>query len=309
MSYRTLNSYLKEKFGCKVYKISLSTGCTCPNRDGTKGTGGCTFCSQGGSGDFAAKPAPIEIQIEEAKKRVDSKFPKSIPPEKRKYIAYFQSYTNTYTDKNITIEKLREIFFGAISRPEIVAISIGTRPDCIPDEILELLCKLNKIKPVWIELGLQTIHEQTAKKINRGYTLKEFENCFYKLKSAGIEVIAHIILGLPGESKELMLQTVKYLSKLNPKPNGIKIQLLHILEGTKMAQEYKENHFKLFELEEYCEFVCECLKILPSEIVVHRITGDGPKKILIAPLWSADKKNVLNTLKNNIERFIDNKLQ
>ncbi len=309
MGYRTLNSYLKEKFGCKVYKLSLSTGCTCPNRDGTKGSEGCTFCSQGGSGDFAAKPAPIEIQIEEAKKRVDKKFPKNIPPEKRKYIAYFQSYTNTYTDKNITIESLRKIFFGAIERPEIAALSIGTRPDCVSDEILGLLCELNKIKPVWIELGLQTIHAQTAMKINRCYSLNEFERCFFRLKSAGIEVVVHIILGLPGETKEQMLQTVKYLSELKPAINGIKIQLLHILEGTKMAEEYRRNPFRLFSLEDYCEFVCECLKLLPPETVVHRMTGDGPKKLLIAPLWSADKKRVLNTLKKNIEQFIDNKLQ
>ncbi|MGN0729111.1 TIGR01212 family radical SAM protein [Treponema sp.] len=307
MKYRTLNSYLREKFGCKVYKLSLSTGCTCPNRDGTKGHGGCTFCSQGGSGDFASQPAPVEIQIEQAKKMVDRKFPRKIQEEERKYIAYFQSYTNTYTGNGITEEKLISIFSDAIKKTEIAALSIGTRPDCISPSMLEKLCALNSIKPVWIELGLQTMHEKTAARINRCYTLKEFEDCFFRLKSSGLEVIVHLILGLPGETKELMKQTVKYVASLNPPANGIKLQLLHILEGTKLAQEYRENPFPLFELDEYCKFICECLEILPSEMVVHRITGDGPKKILIAPLWSADKKTVLNTLKKNIDSFIDNK--
>lgn len=279
MSYRTLNSYLKEKFGCKVYKISLSTGCTCPNRDGTKGTGGCTFCSQGGSGDFAAKPAPIKIQIEEAKKRVDSKFPKSIPPEKRKYIAYFQSYTNTYTDKNITIEKLREIFFGAISRPEIVAISIGTRPDCIPDEILELLCKLNKIKPVWIELGLQTIHEQTAKKNKQRLHFKRIRKLFLQTKI--IRNRSHCAYN-PWASwriKRAYASDCKISFQTESKAQrNKKFSFCIFLKEQKWRRNTRKIILNFFELEEYCEFVCECLKILPPEIVVHRITGDGPKK-------------------------------
>ncbi len=301
MTYRSHNSYLKEKFGCKVYKISLSTGCSCPNRDGTKGIGGCTFCSLGGSGDFATKPDSIEIQFEKAKQKINQKFPKLTLEKDRKYIAYFQSYTNTYVDKNISIENLRTIFITAINKPEVVALSIGTRPDCISDEILKLLTELNKIKPVWIELGLQTIHEKTAQKINRQYSLKEFEECYYKLKSIGVEVIVHVILGFPNETKAQMLETIKYLAKLTPTLDGIKIQLLHILEGTKLAEEYKQNKFKLFSMEEYCELVCECLKLLPPQTVIHRMTGDGPKKILIAPLWSADKKRVLNTLKRFIE--------
>lgn len=302
MKYRSLDSYLKETFGCKVYKLSLSTGCTCPTRDGTKGTHGCTFCSQGGSGEFAAQPAPVGIQIEEAKKRVDRKFPKSVPAENRKYIAYFQSYTNTYLGAGMTIEKLRGIFLEAISRTEIAALSIATRPDCLPPEILELLAELNSIKPVWVEMGLQTVHRESAEKTGRAFSLAEFEESYYKLKAIGIEVIVHVILGLPGETKSGMKETVSYLASLSPPPDGVKLQLLHIIEGTQLAQEYREKPFRLFEMEEYCAFVAECLKLLPPQTVVHRITGDGPKKALIAPLWSADKKRVMNEMRKAIEK-------
>lgn len=302
MKYRTLDSYLKEQFGCKVYKLSLSTGCTCPTRDGTKGTGGCSFCSQGGSGDFAAQCAPVSIQIEEAKKRVDQKFPRSVPAEHRKYIAYFQSYTNTYLGGGMTAEKLRSMFLEAISRTDIAALSVATRPDCLPPEILALLSQLNGIKPVWVELGLQTVHQKSAEKTGRAFSLAEFEDAYRRLKSAGIEIIVHIILGLPGETKSDMKETVRYLSRLEPPPDGVKMQLLHVLEGTRLAQEYREKPFRLFEMEEYCEFVAECLKLLPPGTVIHRLTGDGPKRILIAPLWSADKKRVMNALRKAIEK-------
>ncbi len=301
MKIRTLSEYLKERFGLKVYRLSLSTGCTCPTRDGTKGIGGCTFCSKGGSGEFASSPSPIKEQIEEAKKKVDQKFPKGIAKEDRKYIAYFQSYTNTYTDKNISSQKLKSIFTEAINLKEVVALSIATRPDCIQDEMLSIIKELNKIKPVWIELGLQTIHEKTAKRIGRGYTLEEFEKTYKRLKEACIETIVHIILCLPGETKEDMLETVRYLSNLKPTLDGIKLQMLHILKGTALEKEYKKHPFHLPTLEEYCTLLCDCLEILPPETVVHRMTGDGDKRLLIAPEWSADKKNVLNTLKKYIE--------
>lgn len=298
MPYRTLNSYLKETFGCKVYKLSLSTGCTCPNRDGTCGNGGCIFCSQGGSGEFAEKGADIDAQIENAKRRVDKKFSSSIKQEDRRYIAYFQSFTNTYAPA----EKLRPVFTAAISRPEIVALSIATRPDCLPPPVLALLSQLNRIKPVWVELGLQTINERTARFINRGYTLSVFEKAYRELKALKLCVIAHTIVCLPGESFEDSKNTVKYLSALNPRLDGIKIQLLNILKGTRLASLYQEEPsiVRLPSLEEYCAMVSELLKILPKETVVHRLTGDGSKKDLIAPLWVADKKRVLNALKNYI---------
>ncbi len=296
MVYRNLNSYLRETFGTKVYKISLSSGCSCPNRDGKISYGGCTFCSEGGSGDFAEAFADIDVQIENAKKRVESKFPKKISESERKYIAYFQSFTNTYAP----VEYLRKIFTRAIRNEEVAVLSIGTRPDCLGDDVLGLLSELNRIKPVWIELGLQTVHEETAVRINRGYSLEVFESSYKKLKSLGIAVVVHVILGLPGETRDQMLKTVKYLSGLTPVLDGIKLQMLHILEGTVMGEDYRKNPFKVFGLDEYCATVADCLSLLPEETVVHRITGDGPKKLLIAPLWSADKKKVLNTLNKYI---------
>lgn len=296
MVYRNLNSYLRETFGTKVYKISLSSGCSCPNRDGKISYGGCTFCSEGGSGDFAEAFADIDVQIENAKKRVESKFPKKISESERKYIAYFQSFTNTYAP----VEYLRKIFTRAIRNEDVAVLSIGTRPDCLGDDVLGLLSELNRIKPVWIELGLQTVHEETAVRINRGYSLEVFESSYKKLKSLGITVVVHVILGLPGETRDQMLKTVKYLSGLTPVLDGIKLQMLHILEGTVMGEDYRKNPFKVFGLDEYCATVADCLSLLPEETVVHRITGDGPKKLLIAPLWSADKKKVLNTLNKYI---------
>ena len=298
MNYLSFNDAMRARFGTKVYRLSLQSGCTCPNRDGTIGTGGCTFCSEGGSGDFAAPLLPIGEQIEEARKRVDAKISASIAPQDRRYIAYFQSYTNTYGDP----ERLRRIYSEALQHPQIVALDLGTRPDCLPPEMIAMLRDLRTEydKPVWIELGLQTIHEKTAGRINRGYKLEVFEDAYRRLKDEGFEVIVHVILGLPGEAREDMLETVRYLSLLTPALDGIKLQLLHILKGTELAREYGADPFPLFTLDSYCDLVVDSLKLLPPQTVVHRLTGDGPKRLLIAPQWSADKKHVLNTLNRKI---------
>ena len=296
MIIRTLSDYCKEKFGTKVYRLSLSTGCSCPNRDGRAGRGGCSFCSEGGSGEFATKVKPVEVQIEEAKDRVKSKFPKDIKEEDKKYIAYFQSFTNTYGD----VDRLGGIFRTAILREEIAALSIGTRPDCLEDDMLDLLDELNKIKPVWIELGLQTIHEDSAKAFNRGYSLPVFNKAYMELKKRNIEVIVHVILGLPGETDKDMYETVRYLANLSPKLDGIKLHLLHILKNTRLEREYREKPFKILSLDEYTEILINCLRILPESVVIHRMTGDGDKRLLVEPLWSADKKKVLNTINKAI---------
>lgn len=296
MIIRTLSDYCKEKFGTKVYRLSLSTGCSCPNRDGRAGRGGCSFCSEGGSGEFATKVKPIKEQIEEAKDRVKSKFPKDIKEEDKKYIAYFQSFTNTYGD----VDRLSRIFKTAILRDEIAAISIGTRPDCLEDDMLDLLDELNKIKPVWIELGLQTIHEDSAKAFNRGYSLPVFNKAYMELKMRNIEVIVHVILGLLGETDKDMYETVRYLANLSPKLDGIKLHLLHILKNTRLEREYREKPFKILSLDEYTEILINCLRILPESVVIHRMTGDGDKRLLVEPLWSADKKKVLNTINKAI---------
>ena len=288
----TISDYLKNKYGCKVYKLSLQTGCTCPNRDGSKGTGGCIFCSEGGSGDFAAPLLSIDEQIELAKKRVDDKFPKGASD--RRYIAYFQSFTNTYG----SVDELEPMFKKAMSYDEIVGISIATRPDCLSDDIMDMLVRLNAVKPVWVELGLQTSSEETARLINRCYTLKEFEDGYRRLKENGIYTVIHMIVGLPGETEKMILNTARYIGDLNPIPDGIKIQLMHVLRGTKLAQMYEDRPFPLPTLEEYCDIVGKILDILPDDITVHRLTGDGPKRILIAPLWSADKKKVINTMRS-----------
>lgn len=292
MRYYSLNNYLKTKYGCKVYKLSLSSGLSCPNRDGTLSSTGCIFCSNGGSGEFASDcHLSITDQIESAKKRVSKKISNG------KYIAYFQSFTNTYGDTAY----LRRIFTEAICHPDIVALSIGTRPDCLPDEVLELLDELNHIKPVWIELGLQTIHEHTAKYINRGYPLEVFDNAVTKLNACNIDVIVHLIIGLPFETKADMIDSVKYVCQ---KPiSGIKLQLLHVLKNTPLEKEYLLNKFKVLSLEEYTDILSKCLCNIPPEIVIHRITGDGPKSLLIAPTWSADKKRVLNYINQHFNDF------
>ncbi|MBR5648774.1 TIGR01212 family radical SAM protein [Pseudobutyrivibrio sp.] len=292
MKYISLSDYLKEKFNTKVYKLSLTSGCTCPNRDGTISYGGCIFCSEGGSGDFAAKASDIESQINQARALVDSKISSKIPPSERKYIAYFQSFTNTYGDEAY----LQDLFSKVLARPEIVGLSIGTRPDCLSDSMIEFLSGLNQTKEVWVELGLQTIHESTATLINRGYTLPVFDDAYKRLTDAGLKVVVHLILGLPGETESMILDSVKYLANLSPTLFGIKLQLLHILRGTRLADMYASQPFHVFTLDEYCHLIGQCLQALPPETVIHRLTGDGPKRLLIAPTWSANKKLVLNTM-------------
>lgn len=288
MKYTTLNNYLKERFGEKVYKIALNGGFTCPNRDGKIGTRGCIFCSKGGSGDFAESPdLTITEQIENGKKRLEKKI------KNGKYIAYFQAFTNTYAP----VEKLRAIYTEAINHPDIVALSIGTRPDCLGDDVLALLDELNKVKPIFVELGLQTINEATARYIRRGYTLEVYDKAVADLHKIGINVVTHIILGLPGESKNDMLKSVEYACKVT---DGIKLQLLHILNGTDLAKDYEQGKFEVLTLEQYTEIIKECVQIIPENVVIHRLTGDGAKKDLIAPLWSADKKTVLNTINRTL---------
>lgn len=292
---RRLSDYCKEKFGTKVYRLALSSGATCPNRDGKVGVGGCSFCSEKGSGEFAIDVMDLDLQIERAKALIAKKFPNSINTADRKYIAYFQSFSNTYGDT----KRLIGLFERAINKDEVVALSIATRPDCFSEEMLNSLERLNKIKPVWIELGLQTINENTARAFNRGYTLDVFEKTYIELKERNFEVIVHMILGLPGENEEDMYATVKYLSKKHI--DGIKIHGLHILKGTRLASEYEKHPFKIMSLEEYTRVLINCLKILPKNTVVHRMTGDGDKKILIEPQWSADKKRVLNYINKKIK--------
>jgi radical SAM protein (TIGR01212 family) len=303
MRQKMLSEMLKERFGTKVYKLSMTSGCTCPNRDGRSGYGGCTFCSEGGSGEFAAPFLSPEEQIQTARQRVDAKFPARIPLSERKYIAYFQAFTNTYARNPEELERLRRLYAQTLQRPEIAALSIGTRPDCLPPEILGMLRELRAVqpeKPVWVELGLQTVHEKTAERIRRGYPLPVFEKAVRDLKEIGIEVIVHVILGLPGESREEMIGTVRYLGQMEPAIDGIKLQQLQILRGTQMADEYQRDPFPVMTLEEYCALVRDCLQVLPDDIVIHRLTGDGPKSLLIAPLWSGDKKRVLNTMRKAV---------
>lgn len=281
----SFNSAMKKRFGCKIYKLSLSGGMTCPTRDGTLGTRGCIFCSAKGSGDFAAEPCEdIAEQIKNAKALVAAK------AKEAKYIAYFQDYTNTYAPVN----RLRQLFTQAVKPDDIVALSIGTRPDCLPDDVIQLLSELSKQKPVFVELGLQTIHESTAKYIRRGYSLDVFDDAVRRLRAAGIEVVVHIIIGLPGETEEMIYDTVRYLADM--RIDGIKLQLLHVLNGTDLADEYRQGKFNVLDMDKYIDILENCVKLLPPETVIHRLTGDGAKKDLIAPLWSADKKRVLNTV-------------
>ena len=287
--YYSLDYYLKQTFGEKVYRLSLNGGMTCPNRDGTLGDRGCIFCSAGGSGDFAASAGSITDQIAQAKERILAK------TNCNKFIAYFQAFTNTYAP----VLTLRQLFYEAIRQPEIVALSIATRCDCLSPEILDLLEELNQIKPVWIELGLQTIHEETLTFIRSGFTLHQYEKAVYALHEKGISVITHLILGLPGETKDAMRASVSYVASLPV--DGIKLQLLHVLKGTDLGTLYQKEPFPLFTLEEYCSFVAECISLLPPDMVVHRLTGDGPRNLLLAPLWSTDKKRVLNTIQKQLK--------
>lgn len=288
--YYSLDYYLKETFGEKVYRIALNGGMTCPNRDGTLDTRGCIFCSAGGSGDFASSvDLSVTKQIEEGKKLLQKK------TDCRLFIAYFQAYTNTYAP----VSYLRKIFSEAICHPDIVALSIATRPDCLDSEILTLLSELNQIKPVWVELGLQTIHPQTAAFIRRGFDYDCYEKAVFSLKAQGISVITHLILGLPLETHEQMLSSVKKLSTLPI--DGVKLQLLHVLENTDLADYYKKEGFSVLSQEEYVELIIDCLEYLPQNVVIHRLTGDGPRKLLLAPEWSIHKKQVLNQIQRRLK--------
>ena len=292
---RKLSDILKQQYGEKVYKISLTSGCICPNRDGKVGFGGCSFCSEGGSGEFASVAGDINVQIEEAKARIRKK------TSADHFIAYFQSFSNTYGD----VDTLRKLYEKVVRREDIAILSIGTRPDCLGGDVLEMLRDLNEVKPVWIELGLQTMHDETAERMNRGYPLTVFEDAVNRLKSAGIQVIVHVIFGLPGETREDMLQTIRYLADLSPGPDGIKLQMLNVLKGTELGRQYEEKPFPLLSLEEYTDIVAESIRILPEEMVIHRMTGDGPGDLLIAPDWVRNKKNVLNTINRKIKEKQD----
>ena len=288
--YHSLDYMLKERFGEKVYKLTLNGGMSCPNRDGKLGTGGCIFCSAGGSGDFAGDPAQsIDQQIAQQKELICKKRPVNT------FIAYFQAYTHTYAP----VEYLRALFTQALSHPEVAALSIGTRPDCLGEDVLDLLSQLNRIKPVWVELGLQTIHPATARYIRRGYPLSCFEEAVKNLHARDLDIIVHTILGLPGETTEQMLQTISFL---NHQPiQGIKMQLLHVLKGTDLADDYLAGKFCVLSQEAYVDLVISCLEHLSPDIVVHRITGDGPRDLLIAPLWSSAKRTVLNEIHHQMK--------
>ena len=292
--YYSLNEYYKQRYGKKVYRLAISGGMTCPNRDGSIGERGCIFCSAGGSGEFASSAAlSVTKQLEEAKRRVHAKTRDNL------YIAYFQPFTNTYAP----VERLRALYETAIAPNDIVGLSIGTRPDCLPPEVIDLLKEINEKKPVTVELGLQTIHESTARYIRRGYPLSVYDQAVHALHQAGIEVITHVILGLPGETEEMMLETVKYVGQVT---DGIKLQLLHVLEDTDLADDYRRGLFRVMTQEEYASLLCRCIRILPRNVVICRLTGDGDKRSLIAPLWSADKKRVLNFIN---KMLTDNNIQ
>lgn len=287
---RTLNEHCRERFGCKVYKLSLDAGLTCPNRDGTLGTKGCIFCSPYGGGEFAeGGQEPIAAQLERAKARVARK------NRDGKYIAYFQSFTNTYAP----VERLRQLYWEAIAPEDIVGLSIGTRPDCLGEDVVALLTQINAVKPVSVELGLQTIHEETARYIRRGYPARVYFDAVKRLKNAGIEVVTHIILGLPGETPEMAVRTTE--AAVAAGTDGVKFHLLHVLKNTDLAQSYARGEFEVLTMEAYGAWLRACIAVLPEHIVVHRITGDGSKRDLIAPQWSADKKRVLNYLHRILE--------
>lgn len=285
--YFSLDYYLKQNFGEKLYKIALNGGMTCPNRDGTLGNAGCIFCSSGGSGDFASDASlPVTEQIERGKELVLRKHTGS------SYIAYFQAYTNTYAP----LPYLRGIFTEAIRHPDVQILSIATRPDCLNPDIIELLTKLNQIKPVWVELGLQTIHKSTTRFIRRGYSLPVFDEAVAALRAVGITVIVHAILGLPGEDRDMTLETMHYLNHTDIQ--GVKLQLLHVLKDTDLAVYYREKPFHILSMEEYFSLLAACITHLRQDIVIHRLTGDGPKDLLIAPLWSGNKRLVLNRMQS-----------
>lgn len=282
--YRTLNQHYQETFGCKVYKLAIDAGFSCPNRDGTLGHGGCIFCSGEGSGEFAEKGCSVTAQLQQAKRRVSAKV------KNGKYIAYFQAFTNTYAP----VEHLRKLYEEAIGPEDVAGLAIGTRPDCLNDEVVALLAQINAFKPVSVELGLQTVHPESIQYIRRGYENNVYFDAVRRLRGAGIEVVTHIILGLPGETPEMAVQTTK--AAVAAGTDGVKFHLLHVLQGTDLAKDYAAGKFECLTLEEYGNWLKQCIAALPAHITVHRITGDGAKRDLIAPLWSADKKRVLNYL-------------
>ena len=287
--YNSINEYYKQKYGKKVYRLAISGGMTCPNRDGTLDKRGCIFCSAGGSGEFAADAElSVAEQLEQAKRRVSAKTSDNL------YIAYFQPFTNTYAP----VDKLRRLYEEAISPEDIAGLAIGTRPDCLPPEVLDLLSEINAKKPVTVELGLQTIHESTAEYIRRGYPLSVYDEAVKALRSRGIGVITHVILGLPHETEDMMYETVSYVGQ---RTDGIKLQLLHVIEGTDLADEYRSGKFETLSLEAYTRILCRCIELLPEHVVICRLTGDGDKRSLIAPLWSADKKRTLNYINKSLE--------
>ena len=287
--YLSVNEDLRRRFGCKVYKLSIDGGFSCPNRDGTLGHGGCIFCAGDGSGAFAEHGGSVTQQLERAKARVAAK------NKGGKYMAYFQSFTNTYGP----VERLRRLYTEAMAPDEVVGLSIGTRPDCLPEDVVALLAELNRIKPISIELGLQTIHPETARYIRRGYDTAVYYDAVRRLKDAGIEVVTHIILGLPGETMDMALETTR--AAIAAGTDGVKFHLLHVIRGTDLEQDYRAGKFQCLELEEYAQWLKACLAEVPQHVVVHRITGDGAKKDLVAPLWSADKKRVLNYLNRYLQ--------
>lgn len=305
MEINSLNQYLRTRFGRKIYKLSLNANMTCPNRDGTIDYRGCIFCSAGGSGDFAGdKTLSVTEQIEHGKTLVAQKI--AITDNEPCFIAYFQAYTNTYAP----VDRLRKIYMEAANNPEIAAISIATRPDCINREIMELIIEIHKIKPVFIELGLQTCHKDTVAYIRRGYDNEIFEqtinlidsyNAVIDDKSKHIHIVVHTIIGLPGESSEHMEATIRYINTFPI--HGIKLQLLHVLKETDLAKEYEKNQFKVLSLEEYADILIKLLLIIRPDIVIHRLTGDGPKKLLIEPQWSGDKKHVLNYINDRLRHM------
>lgn len=292
MTYTSLNDYCRKEFGYKLYKLSLDGGMTCPNRDGTLGFGGCIFCSEDGSGEFSEKRAgSIAEQIENAKKRVAHK------NKNGGYIAYFQSFTNTYAP----VSYLEKIFTEAINHPDIEVLSVATRPDCLGDDVLPLLQTLNQAKPVWVELGFQTANEKSAEYIGRGYRNEVFVDAVRRLNNAGIKTVAHVIIGLPGETAEDMENTVRFVCRQGVW--GIKLHLLHVLRGSRLEKEYEERKFTCLTKEEYLDLVCRLLAIIPGDVVIHRLTGDGDKRKLIAPMWSGNKKDVLNSLMKKIREM------
>lgn len=287
--YHSLNYFLREKFGEKVFKISLDAGFSCPNRDGTINKGGCIFCSERGSGDFAGnRHFSIKNQFEEIKSVMNKKW------KVGKYIAYFQAYTNTYAPINLLREKYEE----AIRQEGVVALAIATRPDCLSKEVLDLLEELSEKVYIWLELGLQTINKNSAKIINRGYNLETFEEAIMELNRRKIDVVVHTIFGLPGETKDDMLATVKYIA--NKPIKGIKFHLLHLMKNTPLVKFYEEGKLRFLEEEEYIEILCESIAMLPQGTIIHRLTGDAPRELLIGPMWSLKKWEILNAIDNKL---------